>query len=255
MLFVQFIENLGDRVIRYSLGTYDFLRFLFQCIFQIFSFKSYEKKARAFFIEQIYASSVKHLFPFILFAIFLGSVLIVIAITFAINFSLLDQIGDLLVLFVVNEFAPFFTTVFFILSYSLSSEEKIQNMKKDIDTSNIINEIYIPKILNAIFMIPLMALLFASIMLASGYVVSYFYLNLDLQTYKNLIISSVSFQNILILLIKTSIFGFIAIFIPIFLGHKKEKTSSNITSFVVRILVIILSMLLLIELLSILIFY
>jgi ABC-type transporter Mla maintaining outer membrane lipid asymmetry permease subunit MlaE len=255
LLFVQFIENLGEKVIRYSLGTYDFLLLLFQCISQIFSLKSYEKTARTFFIEQIYLSTIKHLFSFVLFAIFLGSILIVIAISFAINFSLLDQIGDLLVLFVINVFSPFFTTCYFILSYSLSSEEKIQNMKKDRDMSNIINEIYIPKILNALFIIPLMALLFASIMLASGYVVSYFYLNIDLETYKNLIISSVSFKNILILLIKTSVFGFISIFIPIFFGHKKEKTSSNITSFIVRILVIILSMLFLIELLSILIFY
>lgn len=253
MLLTQFIENIGSKVIRYSLGTCDFLLFLFLCIAEIFSFKSYNNKARAFFLEQIYESSVKNLLSFVFFAIFLGSIFIVIAISFAINFNLLDQMGDLLVSFVINEFSPFFTTVFFILSYALASEEKIQNIKKD--TKNIINEVYIPKILNAMFIIPLLALLFASIMLISGYVVSSFYLNIDLLTYKDLIISSISFNNILILLIKTSAFAFVSIFIPIYLGDKKEKTRTNISSFVVMILVIILSMLLLIEFLSILIFY
>ena len=167
--------------------------------------------------------------------------------------------GDVLVLFVINEFSVFFTTIYFILSYSLSSEEKIQNMKKDKDKDkdkdNIMNEVYIPKIINAIFMTPLMALLFATIMLASGYVVTHFYLNIDLITYKSLIISSISLKNILILLSKSFIFGFISIFIPIYFGHKKEKDSYNRTNEVVKILIIILSMLLLIELFTIFIFY
>lgn len=251
--FVGFIENIGENVINYSIRTYDFLRFLFKFIGQIFSIKSYSKKSREFLIEEIYLSSIRYLFSFIFSALFLGSIFIVIAISFAINFNLIDQIGEILVLFVFNEFSPFFTTLFFIFAYCLSSQEKIQNMNKD--KENIINEIYVPKIISVLFMTPLMALFFAIIMIASGYVVSYFYLNLDLVTYKDLIISSISFENIIILLLKAIFFGFISIFIPVFIGHKKEKDSLNITGTVIRSLIIILTILLLSEFLFMLIFY
>ncbi len=253
MRFVQFIENIGTIVVNSAVRTYDFLRFLFLFIGQIFSTKSYSKNSREFLIEQIYENSIKHLFSFVFLALFLGSILIVIAISFAKSFGLQEQIGDLLVLFIVNEFSPFFTTLFFILVYTLSSHEKIQNIKKD--KQNIINEVYVPKLINILFMTPLMALFFASIMMASGYIVSYFYLNIDLLTYKSLIFSSISFENILILLLKGLIFGFISIFVPIYFGHYREKDSLNVTRSVVRILVIILSMLLLTEFLLILIFY
>lgn len=252
-MFVRFIENIGDNVIKSSIGTYDFLRFFFTCLAQLFSPKSYSKRAIDFFIEQIYYSCIKHLFSFLFSALSLGSIFIVIAISFASNFGLLDQIGDLLVVFIINEFSPIFTAIFFILAYSISSHEKIQNIKKD--KENIINEIYVPKILNSLFMMPLMTLLFATIMIASGYVVSYFYLNINLATYKELIITSISFQNIFILLGKSFVFGFISIFVPIFFGHNREKNSMNMTATVVKILVIILSMLLLTQFLSILIFY
>lgn len=253
MSFIGFIESIGDNVITYSIRTYDFLKFLFHCLFQLFSLKSYSKESRAFLLEEIYLSCIKHLFLFILFALILGSIFILIAISFAINFNLVDQIGSLLVLFVFNEFSPFFTTIFFIFSYCLSSQEKIKNIKKE--KENLVNEVFVPKIVNTILMTPLMALLFATIMIASGYVISTFYLNLDLMTYKNLIISSISFENILILLLKGFIFGFISIFIPVYLGNKIEQRNEILTRTVLRSLIIILSMLLVTQFLFILIFY
>ena len=253
MILTEFIENIGDRVINYSIGTYSFIKFLFKCIAYIFLPSTYTKATRDFLIEQIYLASIKHLFLFISFALFLGSILIVIAISFALNFNLVEQIGDLLVIFVINEFSPFFTSLFFIFAYSLSTEEKIQNIKKD--KENLISEIYIPKLITGLIFVPLMALLFATIMIISGYIVSTFYLNIDLLTYKNLIISSIALENILILLFKGSVFGFISIFIPIYFADKKEKCIVNVTGLIIKILIIILSMIFLTELLSILIFY
>lgn len=248
-----FVEDLGDAIIKYSVRTSDFLVFLFQCMRQMFLPSSYSRLSINFLIEQIYISSIKHIFSFVFSAIFLGSILIGIAISFSINFNLQEQIGDLLVLFVINEFSPFFTTIFFIFAYTLASAEKIQNIRNG--KKNLINEIYIPKLINIIFMTPLMSLLFAIVMLASGYFISSFYLNIDLLTYKELIISSISFENILILFLKSFLFGFVSIIVPIYYGHKKEKDSLDVTGSIIKILIIILSMLLLIELLSILIFY
>lgn len=250
---IHFIESLGDSVIRYSIRTYDLIVFIFHCIGKIFLPSSYTNSSINFLVKQIYLSGVKPLFSFIFLALVLGSLLIVLAIVFSINFSLQEQIGDLLVLFVINEFSPLFTAIFFIFSYTLSTQEKIQSMKnKDID---LVSEVYIPKIISTIFMTPLMSLFFASIMIASGYVVSSFYLNIDFFTYKNLIISSISFNNIIVILLKGIVFGFISIIIPIYFGHKEEKSEFAITQLVIKTLVIILSMLVITEFLFILVIY
>ncbi|PLY07038.1 MAG: hypothetical protein C0625_07535 [Arcobacter sp.] len=201
MFFMKIVENIGDKVIIYSFATYDFLVFLFKCIGNIFLPSNYSKSSRIFLVKQIYLSSIENLFSFIFLALFLGSIIIVIAISFAITFNLVDQMGDLLVLLIVNEFSPFFTTLFFILVYSLSLQEKIRSIKRE--NSKLSSKIYIPKLINGLLIVPLMALLFATIMILSGYIVSSLYLNIDLFTYKNLIINSISFENILILLIKS----------------------------------------------------
>ena len=250
---MSFIENIGSRVISSSLFTYDFFVFLFRCLGNMFLVRNYGKSSRIFLIKQIYLSSLENLFSFLFLALFFGSILIVIAISFAINFNLVDQIGNLLVLLIINEFSPFFTTLFFMFVYTLSLAQKVSSIKSDKASLN--NKFYIPALINGIFIVPLMALLFATIMIASGYIISYFYLSIDLVTYKSLIISSISFENILILFIKSLAFGFISIFVPIYFGHNREKNSFNITGTVVKILIIILSMLLLTEFLSILIFY
>lgn len=253
MILTKFLENIGDSVINYSIRTYDFLIFFFKCIGLIFLPSSYTKTSIEYLIKQIYLNSIKYIFYFIFSALFLGSIFIVIAVSFAINFSLQDQIGNILVSFVINEFSPFFTTVFFILTYTLSSHEKIQNIKRNM--KNMITEIYIPKLLSILLMIPLMALLFATIMMLSGYIVSSFYLNIDFLTYKNLIVSAIGFENILILFFKSFLFAFVSIFVPIYYGHKKEREEFDITELIIKILIIIISMLLLIELLAILIVY
>lgn len=252
MFFVNFIEYVGDRVIKYSLFTYDFIIFLFKCFWNIFLPSNYCKSSRILFVKQIYLSAIENLFSFIFLALFLGSILIVIAISFAINFSLVEQIGDLLVLFVINEFSPFFTTIFFMLVYSLLLQGNNQNIK--IEKNDLPSKIYIPKLITGLFIVPLMSLFFATIMLVSGYVVSSLYLNIDFITYKNLIINSISFENILILLSKASIFGFISVLIPIYSEHLK-KTNYDAKKLVIKNLIIILNMLILVELLFILIFY
>ena len=249
---MSFIENIGSRVISSSLFTYDFFVFLFRCLGNMFLVRNYGKSSRIFLIKQIYLSSLENLFSFLFLALFFGSILIVIAISFAINFNLVDQIGNLLVLLIINEFSPFFTTLFFMFVYTLSLAQKVSSIKSDKASLN--NKFYIPALINGIFIVPLMALLFATIMMISGYIVSSLYLNIDFFTYKNLIINSISFENIIVLLIKGMIFGFITVLIPLYSGQKK-KNNHNLTKWIVKNLIIILSMLIFVELLFILILY
>ncbi len=252
MLLIKFIENIGDRVINYSLFTYDFILFLFLCLWNIILPSNYSKASRIMFIKHIYLSAIENLLSFVFLALFLGSILIVIAISFALNFNLVEQIGALLVSLIINEFSPFFTSIFYIFTYSLAIKEKKQNII--IDKKDLLSKNYIPKLLTGLFVVPLLALLFATIMLFSGYIVSSLYLGIDFITYQNLIIDSISFENIQILLIKSMIFGFISILIPLYSEHLM-KSNYNISILVIKNLIIILSMIIFVEFLFILVNY
>lgn len=257
MFFQKFIEYIGDRVIKHSLFTYDFIIFLLLCLWNIVLLRNYGKSSRIFFIKQIYLSAIKNLFSFIFLALFFGSILIVIAINFSIKFNLLGQIGDLLVLLLINEFSPFFTSLFFIFVYSLSIQDersKSKEVEKKKSLNKLTSKLYIPQLLTGLIIVPLMSLLFASIMIVSGYIVSSLYLKIDFLTYNDLIINSISFENILILLIKSSIFGFICVLVPLYSKYKKKK-NYDIIGLVIKNLIIILSMLILVELLFILVVY
>lgn len=252
-MLVRFVENIGDSVIRFILETYGFIYFLFYCLVQIFLPKSYSKNSLAVLFEQIYLSSIKNLISFVFLSLIFGSIIIVITIYLAIHYNLLEQFGELLVFFMINEFTPFFTALFFVLSYGLATKEKIEYLKKD--KNDLIHEIYIPKLINSIFILPLISLLFVTIMLSSGYIISAFYLNIDFITYKNIIINSINIENILILLIKSSIFGFVSILIPIYFAHKQQSGSMEVTKSLIKTLISIFGAVIVIEFIFVIILY
>ena len=252
-MLIKLIENIGDKTLISTRGTLDFFIFVLKCIIYMFNPKTYTKEVRTLFIEQIYLSGVKNLPAFLFLALVLGSILILISIIFAIKFNLIEQIGTLLVLFVVNEFSPIFTTLFFILVFGLSVHEKIRTI--DIKNKNLYKDVYTPKLMNTIVLYPFMALLFATIMLASGCIISLFYLNIDLKTYKELIISSLDLKNIVILMLKTAVSGFLTMTIPIYFAHTFKNDDMDIGKSLIRVLVIMFVVLVSIELASILVVY
>lgn len=74
-------------------------------------------------------------------------------------------------------------------------------------------------------------------------------------TYKNMIIGSIGLENVISLLIKGALFGFISIIIPLYFAHFKTTSGNNHTQHIIKILIIILSMLLFVELLFVAIRY
>jgi len=253
VLIKQFLENTGEKVIIYLIEIYEFIVFFLSCSSKVFSFNTYSEKSINFLFEQIYLSVVKKLSIYLFFAILFGSTLILAIISMAINLSFTENIIKLLTSMIINELSPIFCTIFFILTYSLSSHEKIKGLKKDND--KLIETIYIPKIINACITLPLISLFFSSIVFISGFIVSSFYFKVDFLTYKELVLSSIGFKDILFLLIKTSIFGFIAISIPIYFGHKKQSEVYRYTEFIIKMLTIMLSLIIIIELLFVMILY
>jgi phospholipid/cholesterol/gamma-HCH transport system permease protein len=165
-----------------------------------------------------------------------------------------EQIGVLLISFIVNEFSPIFTTLFFIFVYGLSIQEKTK--LESLNDKNDILNLYNAKLVNCIFLVPLMSFLFATLMILSACVVSIFFLDFSLETYKNLIINSIALENIFILLIKSSVSSLLTMLVPIFYANKLRQFNKNINvASSLKIFIIMLIILLSIELASILIVY
>lgn len=252
-MIIKFIHKLGGKGIDYYIRTIDFISFVFRCLFYMFHPRSYGKIGMNTLVNQLYLSSVNLLPLFILSALFLGSALIIIALVFAINYNLQEQIGTLLVSFVMNEFAPLFTTFFIILSYGLTLYSKVTAVKNR--TEDMFSDIYAPKLISSLISVSSMSLLFATIMLASGYIVLSFYLNMDLSTYKRLIINAIMLENIFILLSKGMIFGFISVIIPIYYAHKVKQGMGDTTEYMIKILGSLLISVFFTEVLLLLVFY
>jgi len=253
-LFLKLLENTGDKTILSFKEGFSFIFFIFESILNILNPFSYNKTMFKNLILEIYESSIRRFLSFLFLAVVLGSILILIAIIFAMKFNLVEQIGVILISFIVNEFSPIFTTLFFIIVYGLSIQEriKLENLEDKKDIANLYNA----KLINCIFLVPLISFLFATLMILSACVVSIFFLDLNLETYKNMIINSITLENIFILLTKSSISSFLTTLVPIFYANKLRGSNKNINvASSLKIFIIMLIILLSIELASILIVY
>ena len=90
------------------------------------------------------------------------------------------------------------------------------------------------------------------IMISSGYVFTFFLMGMDLHTYKYLIFDAIEVNNIIILLIKGILFGFIVTVIAIHNGLEVAKKSISSRSSVINMIVNIFLALFFIEMLSLL---
>lgn len=251
-MILKFIENIGNKGIIYFMRTIDFFSFVIKITLYMFHLQTYSKKSINLLVEQIYLSSIKILPLFIFIAFVLGSALIMISVVFAIHYNLQNQIGMLLVSFIFNEFAPLFTTIMIIFHYSLRINSRIcfEN-----NSCNLFTSIYSPKLIGALIAIPTMTLLFVTIVLVSGYGILSWYLHIDMITYKNMIIDSITIKNTLILLTKGIIFGAISIIIPLYYIDKIGNNETHRDEKIIKIIKSLFLTLFIIEVTSMVLVY
>lgn len=246
-MIISLIEKLGDKTIVSVIKGYSFISFILQGIFVLFNFKFYTPSIREQIIQQIYRSTILIVPLFVLFGIILGSIIVVMAVLFSINYNLQEQIGKLLVSFVSNEFTPIFTTfyIFFHHGHFLFEKEDKEHFFEN----------YLAKVLSTMVATSSMALLLAIVMLASGYVISSIFLNLDLATYQRLIINAVELDNIILLVLKSIIFGFVSVIIPSYYLDKSKQTEISSVKETVNIFALLLINIFILEILFLFIAY
>jgi phospholipid/cholesterol/gamma-HCH transport system permease protein len=258
-LILSAVESVGGMTFALFYSIYEALHFAVLCLMHLITPRSYHPAMRTVLVRQIYFTAVQILPLFIFIAMFFGTVIIGYVVSLSIDYSLESEIGTILVAFVMHEFAPLFTTMLIALrsATAINTEIAVMHVNDELSTLkafgiNVIDYLFLPRIIGGIVSIILLSALFAVIMFAGGYLFSSFFLHMGVGLYMHTIIQAMEVNDFLILLGKSVAFGFFATLIPIYSGLKSGHATTAIPiavlSGMVRLFVAIFS----IEVLSLL---
>lgn len=259
-MLLKFVENIGDKTISIFSSIIESIKFTAICVLHILNPKSYNPAMRMVLTKQIYFTAVGIIPLFIMMAFIFGSIIIGVVISLATEYGLQDKIGSILITFVIDEFSPFFTALLISLrsGTAINTEIAVMKVNKELNTLkeydiDIINYLFLPRIISGVISVVSLSILFALIMLSSGYLFTLFYMNMDLHTYKLLLLSAIEVKDIIILLVKSIAFGFLTMLIPLYSGLKTGDSYTAIPISVLNGMVKLFIGLFFIEVLSLLI--
>ena len=129
------------------------------------------------------------------------------------------------------------------------------NVNKELNTLreykiDLIDYLFLPRIISGMISVTSLSIVFAIIMLSSGYLFTLFYMNMDLHSYTNLLIGAVEVKDVVVLVLKGIAFGFVITVIPIYSGLKTTKSYTAIPISVLNGMVKLFIAIFLIEVLS-----
>jgi len=259
-VLIKFIEGIGNKTIQTISSFYEALKFTFICFFHMLNPSSYNPAMRVVLTKQIYFTAIQIIPLFIIMAVFFGSIIIGVVILLAAEYKLQGEIGSIIITFAVDEFSPFFTALLISLrsGTAINTEIAVMKVNNELNTLNkykinLINYLFLPRIIGGVVSVVSLSILFAFIMLGSGYVITLFYMNMDFHTYKYLLINAIEVKDVLTLLFKSIAFGFVVILIPIYSGLKTTKSYTAIPISVLNGMVKLFVAIFLIEVISLII--
>ncbi len=125
---------------------------------------------RCVIVKQIYFTAVEIIPLFMVIAVVFGSVVIDVVIAFAATYDLQEHIGSIILTFVMNEFAPFFTALLIALRSGAAINIEIAVMQVNNEMNalraygiDIVNYLFLPRIIRGMMSITLLSLMFAII--------------------------------------------------------------------------------------------
>ncbi|MFT7860420.1 MAG: ABC transporter permease [Sulfurimonas sp.] len=254
---VGFIQKIGEKSIYAALSVSEALKFTALCIHHMVLPKSYNPAMRMVLIKQIYFTAIEIIPLFVILALLFGSVFVGVVIYLATDYGLQEQIGSIIVTFVMDEFSPFFTALLISLrsSTAVNTEIAVMRVNKELNTLkeykiDLIDYLFLPRIIGGIISVTSLTILFSIIMFASGYIFTFSYMGMDFYSYKLLLLEAVEVKDLFILLVKSIAFGFVIMLIPIYSGLKTGDANTAIPISVLNGMVKLFIAIFLIEVLS-----
>ena len=254
------LENIGRFTLQIAASLRDTIYFALLILSRIFRFSSFNSATRTVLINQIYFTSVQILPAFLAASIIFGSLLIGIVFQALKGLGLSDYLGNVLMGLIVTEISPLFTVLLLTLrSASAINTEiavmKVNNELKSLEAFRIdvIDYLLLPRIINGMVSMVLLYSLFSIVLLASGILFSGVIFGMSMDAYTNILLNSANFSDIVITLIKCSLFGFFITLIPIRFGMRASYELTSIPVAVSAGMVNVFAAILIIEVLLLII--
>jgi phospholipid/cholesterol/gamma-HCH transport system permease protein len=232
--------NIGRSAVNAFLSLSALFAFVVQVIFRLCRLRTYNSASRMVLISQLYFTAVQILPLFLFVAAVFGSLVNGMFFQVIKDLGLADYLGRLLMGFVVTEVSPFVTVLLIALrsSSAINAEIAVMKVNHELNTLNVfnidlINYLFVPRILNGMISMVLLSSLFSLVVLAIGLGVSSVIFGTSVDAYIDTLLDSASVFDMVVVLMKCATFGFFITLIPIRIGL---SASMDLTSIPVAVL-------------------
>ncbi len=254
------IEQIGRSGLHAFSSFLDTLAFAIKILARMFDVRAYNSAVRMVLINQIYFTSVQILPLFLTVAAGFGAIVIGIIGQYLIHLGLFDYFGQLLMGFVVTEFAPFITVLLIALrsSSAVNAEIAVMKVNKELNTLHVfridvINYLFLPRILCGILSIVLLSWLFSIVVLTSGLIFSALLFDMSMNDYVTVLLVSANFSDLIVMSIKCATMGFFIVMIPIRYGMRATDELTSIPVSVLHGMVNVFIAIMIIEVVSLIV--
>jgi len=253
-------EKIGKSTLQAAHSLQDTLIFAYRILFRMFDPRSYNSAVRMVLINQIYFTAVQILPLFFTVAVCLGVAFIGVIGEYLLSIGLFAFFGHLLMGFVVTEIAPFMTVLLIALrsGSAINAEIAVMKVNKELNTLavfriDMINYLFLPRIINGIVSVVLLSCLFSIIVLASGLIYSGFFFDMTVRDYVTVLMQSAEFTDLIVMLVKCAVLGFFIVMIPIRYGMRATDELTSIPIAVLNGMVNVFIAIVIIEVLSLIV--
>lgn len=230
-----FIQNIGLKTFNLFFTFKEALYFTFLCLFKLFYKRSYNSATQIILLKQIYFTAVQVLPILFITGVVFGTVFIALIVHLALDYGLEDHIGNILIALVLNEFAPLMTVLLIALrsGAAINTEIAVMKVSKELNTLkalniDIIEYLFLPRIISGLISTVLLASLLTIIMLFSGYIYLLLFFETGLELYVRTLIHAISLYDLSLFFVKNLLFGFFVILIPIYSGLNTQMSYTGI---------------------------
>ena len=254
---MHFFEKIGITTVKNLSGIRQSFFFTLTIFKAILTPSNYTIASVQVLVRQVYFTAIQILPFYLLLAIIVGSTVVGVIMTIAISFGFQDKIGSIIVNVLVNELAPFITVLLLALrsGTAMTTEMAVMNVSGEMSTLRFfsidpIQYLFVPRILNGILSMFLLSTMFTFVALISGYLFLAFILNMGLSLYIHTIVDAFGAMDLVMLLLKSLLFGYVVTAIPVYRGNKTLLQYNAIPIAVLQGMVKLFVAILLIEVLS-----
>jgi len=240
MMIIKAIEGLGEVTLRFLHIFYEALYFAYQCLYKIFQRSSYNSATQDILIKQIYFTAVQVLPLLFLIGTVFGTIIIALIVHFSLDYALKDHIGTFIIRIILNEVAPLVTVLLIALrsGAAINTEIAVMKVSNELNTLkafniDIIEYLFLPRIIAGIISLVLLSSLLSIIMLISGYAYLFFFLQTGADLYIRTLMHGIGINDFILLFSKSLLFGFFATLVPIYSGL---RTTMNYTGVPIAVL-------------------